>query len=342
VFSPHLSALSRQELKMTAAKKAKAKGVVEVWDTSYVPSSQAFSFFREGVCNSFLPWTSESIGDQGFRARLESVSFENGLIGRIRSTPARATRTNGNIADSKAAFVYASLRLFGDASVEQGRRSVIAHAGDLVIFDSTRPTTYISLDKSASDAIALLIPKWALPSSVRDVSSPFLIPKAQIIEPFSSCFGFITRNMYFSSKTELNGLFDACVALLPIAKNCYTDNAEFSSTVQLESRALHEIFAFIDDNIANQELSAQYTAKRFNISERYVHKLMSKSGIRFSAYVTRKRLEHISADLINPALRRKPIAHIAYHWGFLDLSTFNRSFRVLYNCSPRQYRTLIR
>ena len=46
---------------MTAAEKAKAKGVVEVWDTSYVPSSQAFSFFREAVSKSFLPWTSREI-----------------------------------------------------------------------------------------------------------------------------------------------------------------------------------------------------------------------------------------------------------------------------------------
>lgn len=314
------------------------ESAVDVWDTSYVPVSEAFSFFREGTSRSFLPWSTENRSERQFEARLESVRFENGLVGRIRSTPTQAIRTNAHIADSKIECVYASLRLFGNASIEQGKNFVIAKPGDLVIFDSSRPTTHAALENSDSDAIALVIPKTELIKPVRDLSGPYLIQKANILDPFLSCFSFITHNMYTSSRAELNALFDACVNLLPVAMGCYGHSSAVPSDLRSASRALREIVDFIDENLENTELSARCAAGAFSISERYVHKLFSTLGITFSFYVTRRRLEHVSADLLNTTFRRKSIALVAYRWGFNDLSTFNRAFKELFGCSPRQFR----
>jgi AraC family transcriptional activator of tynA and feaB len=312
---------------------------VEVWDTTYVPAAEAFGSFREGVRRSFMPWASEICDDCIFTARLESVRFDDGLIGRIRSTPTRAIRTKAHIAESKVDCIYVSMRLFGDASIQQGDKLVVAKRNDLVIFDAARPTIHTSLGSSDSDAIALLIPKIILAAETRGIGSPRLLRKQEIMEPLSSCMDFITQNLCFLSRDELKGLFDACVDMLPVATGCFSNSRMSSSDFSSGKSLLREIFGFVDQHLSSSELTARSIATNFHISERYVHKLFSKLGTTCSYYVTRRRLERIRADLLNPTFRREPVALVAYRWGFNDLSTFNRAFRKLFGCSPRQLRT---
>ena len=310
---------------------------VEIWDTTYLPPAQAFGLFRDGVRRSFMPWETEVVNDRTFEARLESVRFDDGLIGRIRSTPTHGIRTKAHIAESEVECVYASLRLFGDAAIKQGDKFVVARPGDLVIFDSVRPTVHSSLGDSNSDAIALLIPRKAL--AVQTLGSPCLLRKHQIMGPLSSCMDYITQNLSSLSRDELKGLFDACVDMLPVAAGCYKISQDSPPEFWSDRSLLRDIFGFVDEHLTSSELTAKSIATNFGISERYVHKLFSRRGITCSHYVARRRLERIRVDLLNPSLRREPIAHVAYRWGFNDLSTFNKAFRKLFGCSPRQLRT---
>jgi AraC family transcriptional regulator, positive regulator of tynA and feaB len=309
---------------------------LQVWDTSYGPSAQAFSAFRDGVCSSFMPWThGRFCSESPFFARMEVIRFDPGLIGRIRAAPTQAIRTQIDIDNSSFEGVYASLRLFGDAHIEQNKKSVYATPGDLTIFDSTIPTIHTGIGSSNSDAIALLIPKMDLALEARSIEGPYLIPKQKLIPPLAAGLDFITQNFSSLSRDELRGLYDACLHTIPVAMGCYKNIVDEQF---IANPILREIYAFVDENINVTALSAKMVAIKFDISERYVHKLFASIGCSFSHYVTRRRLERIRVDLVNPALRRKPIAYVAYRWGFNDLSTFNRAFRKLFGCSPRRYR----
>jgi len=162
-----------------------------------------------------------------------------------------------------------------------------------------------------------------------------LIPKSKLPTPLSSCLHYLAQNMLSFSEEELNGVFQACVNLLSVAKG---RPSEKSSLIGPETggRLLREILAVVDEKLCNAELSARSMAQHFTISEGYVHKLFARCGIRFSHYVTRARLERVHADLMNASLERTTIAAVAYRWGFNDLSTFNRAFRNMYGCSPSQ------
>jgi AraC family transcriptional regulator, positive regulator of tynA and feaB len=309
---------------------------VDVWDTLYLSGPEAFERYKEGVRGTFLPWRTELRSECDFRARLESVRFENGFVGRIRSTPARAIRTKAEIANSHLECLYASLRLSGDAAIQQGENVLVANPGDIIIFDSCKPTIFTSLGDSEGDAVALMIP---MTDSLRGftLKGPRLLERDRVLDPFSRCFGFLTRNLFAFSRTELQSLFDSCVGLLPLAVG-------FDAALMLESKLAgsgsltRDILNFIDENLADSQVSARRVGANFNISERYVHKLLARCDITFSHYLTRRRLEHVRADLVNPAFRRTPISLVAYRWGFTDLSTFNKAFRGLFGCSPRQFR----
>jgi AraC-like DNA-binding protein/ligand-binding sensor protein len=77
-------------------------------------------------------------------------------------------------------------------------------------------------------------------------------------------------------------------------------------------------------------------AKHVNTSTFYFCKLFRKvTGLNFTDYVSRVRIEKAKNLLLNPNLR---VSEIAYEVGFQSLTHFNRTFRRLVGESPSEYR----
>ncbi len=84
------------------------------------------------------------------------------------------------------------------------------------------------------------------------------------------------------------------------------------------------------------ELSLGEVAKAVNTSSFYFCKLFKKAtGINFTEYVSRVRVEKARNLLLNPNLR---VSEIAYEVGFQSLTHFNRVFRKFVGESPTRYR----
>ena len=86
----------------------------------------------------------------------------------------------------------------------------------------------------------------------------------------------------------------------------------------------------------NEELSLADVAKAAGASVFHFCKVFHKvTGLKFTDYVTRVRLEDARNRLLNPNLR---ISEIAFTAGFQSLSQFNRVFKRLSGKSPTQFR----
>jgi AraC-like DNA-binding protein/ligand-binding sensor protein len=85
-----------------------------------------------------------------------------------------------------------------------------------------------------------------------------------------------------------------------------------------------------------EELSLVQVARAVNTSEFYFCKLFRKStGLTFTDYVSRVRVETVKQLLLNP---HKRVSEAAYEAGFQSLSQFNRVFRRVAGESPSTYR----
>jgi AraC-like DNA-binding protein len=92
---------------------------------------------------------------------------------------------------------------------------------------------------------------------------------------------------------------------------------------------------FISDN-QSEELSLNQVAKAVNMSSFYFCKKFKKiTGINFTEYITRVRIEKSRNLLLNPNLR---VSEIAYEVGFQSLTHFNRMFKRVLGSSPTDYR----
>jgi len=86
----------------------------------------------------------------------------------------------------------------------------------------------------------------------------------------------------------------------------------------------------------SEELSLADVAKAAGASVFHFCKVFHKAtGLKFTDYVARVRLEDARNRLLNPNLR---ISEIAYDVGFQSLTQFNRTFKRVFGQSPSQFR----
>lgn len=85
-----------------------------------------------------------------------------------------------------------------------------------------------------------------------------------------------------------------------------------------------------------EDLSLGQVAKAMNTSTFYFCKMFKKAtGINFTDYLSRVRIEKAKNLLLNPNLR---ISEIAFEVGFQSLTHFNRVFKNILGQSPSEYR----
>lgn len=94
---------------------------------------------------------------------------------------------------------------------------------------------------------------------------------------------------------------------------------------------------YISDH-CTEEISVEQLADIAGFSRFHFARLFKQfTGISYYDYLTRKRIEHAEQLLITPDIS---ITEVAMHSGFNSLSTFNRVFKALKNCTPSEYKGL--
>ena len=92
---------------------------------------------------------------------------------------------------------------------------------------------------------------------------------------------------------------------------------------------------YIEENQA-EDLSLGEVAKAVNTSTFYFCKMFKKAtGLHFTEYVSRVRIEKAKNLLLNPNLR---VSEVAFEIGFQSLTHFNRVFKKIVGQSPTEYR----
>ncbi|MEI7957540.1 MAG: helix-turn-helix domain-containing protein [Verrucomicrobiota bacterium] len=102
-----------------------------------------------------------------------------------------------------------------------------------------------------------------------------------------------------------------------------------------EPPIIHRAKEFIEKH-KSDPISLSEVARALNVSTFYFCKLFKKAtGINFTEYLSRVRIEKAKNLLLNPNLR---VSEIAYEVGFQSLTHFNRVFLRIVGRSPTAYR----
>jgi AraC-like DNA-binding protein len=142
---------------------------------------------------------------------------------------------------------------------------------------------------------------------------------------------------YFGTKVVAQRRHDAVVQLLNIFADQLSSMAnrmtvqEADTEPSIVRRAKAHVTAHYADAISLAE-----TARAMHVSSFYFCKIFKRAtGLTFTDYVRRVRIEKAKNLLLNPHLR---ISEIAYTVGFQSLTHFNRVFRKLTGEAPTVFR----
>jgi AraC family transcriptional activator of tynA and feaB len=201
-----------------------------------------------------MPWSPEKI-EEHFDGRLESCRLTNGVIGRVQMSPIIAVKSKHDIANSTDECIYGNFVITGELKVEQCNKVNFAKPGDLILHQSVSPVTLTTKNSEAFSNIALLIPTTALSNipEVTDMFSNVLLRRDTITGPLLSCLEMIGRGFHAFTYGELSAVFDACVALIPLASGCFGPPPD--QLVKPDNPKMRDILGFIEQNLSDPELS---------------------------------------------------------------------------------------
>lgn len=259
------------------------------------------------------------------------------------------------LGESNEVISFASERVAIQPAVQRGTSlpsknllaAPCADSNHALVGTMTRSQIYQDYEKAFSEATGLPVAFRAVESwQTPDLATPLCLGETAVpVRLGNRVIGFLEtmtednrfEGGYFEAKTlspkqqesivKLLGIFAQHLSMLSNQVVVQRENSE----PPMISRAKQ----YIQEHIT-EDLSLGQVAKAVNTSTFYFCKMFKKAtGINFTDYLSRMRIEKSKNLLLNPNLR---VSEIAFEVGFQSLTHFNRVFKKILGQSPTEYR----
>jgi len=300
------------------------------WSTEAVAAKDAFAYWREMICATFVRLAAEPVHGAGeFHGLIEHVPVGAVELSTVVAGGQHVTRTPRLISQEAADdFLLASIQLAGRGLVEQDGRIAALGVGEMAFYDSTRPYTLHFEDQFRQ--LVVQVPKRDLMlRETRGLTARTLGAgtPGPVVATF---FGSLAE----SAKAEVDAtmLVPHAVGLLSAAAACAGQLAPTPRSVEALTR--EAVLEFLGRNLADPALDAAAVAKACHVSRRTLYRMVGDEGI--AARLRRLRIERAKALLLTNDDR--PIGSVAAACGFETESGFHRAFRSATGETPAEYR----
>ncbi|WP_321314810.1 AraC family transcriptional regulator [Halarcobacter sp.] len=181
-----------------------------------------------------------------------------------------------------------------------------------------------TVEKPSQDGYVLYLdPQFLIENELSSFSSFKHIKEKKLYEKFIIfCDELFDTQISIREKMELLYLFCLEVFTLSISKE--EDKKDTLSD---------KIKSFIDENYL-EDISLEQLVEKFQMSEIHLIRIFKKSfGLPIHSYIINKRV-HKAKELL---LLKLPIVDVALKSGFFDQSHLNRSFKRVFQITPKQF-----
>lgn len=276
-------------------------------------------------------------------ARPEPGVFQGHLVER-QSSALRVTmvdaggvelyRTRADMRGSDDGYFYGVLQLRGSAGMEQDDARALLQPGDLALLDTRRPFK-VAMGEGSRE-LSLILPR----ALVERGPGTGRVACAQCI-PASSPLAGLARRLMLSAfrasrsalaQHETEAMLDAVVSLLRPAI------AGAAPLPGSRDRLFRKACAFIDAELAREDLTPELIARSVGVSVRGLYRLFAGQGLVVAQYIRHRRLDRCADALRGPADAAGKLSAIGYSWGFADSSHFSAAFKARFGVSPSAYR----
>lgn len=311
-----------------------------VYDSKDEPIRSREEYWQHLVNSSVFPQHFRSAEGPDFRGRIVTGDVGVFKIVQAISPSGECHRTPRHIEDSDPDLLAVTFLAHGNMVVDHYGRQTQIGTDDFFLVDSSRPFHHM---RSASRLVVMTFPRATLPlpqGELAELAGAPLSGKRGLGALVSSLVHQLPRHMNDIGTVEGARLSSGVLDLLIAALAARLDRGDAVPLGTRQRVLLARIHAFIDERLADPELSPGMVAAAHHISVRHLYRLFEAQGATVAGWIRRRRLERCRRDLLDPALAARPVAAIGARWGFTDPAHFTRAFRTAYGLPPGEYRTL--
>ncbi|MEV4254796.1 helix-turn-helix domain-containing protein [Spirillospora sp. NPDC049652] len=305
-----------------------------------VPAAERVDVWLSIVSETLGPLDVRMDRDAPLRGQIEAVQLGPLGVGRIQtSTPHSVHRTPGLIRRDDPDHYRVVLAVSGTVLLGQDGRTARLRAGDLAVYDFSRPYELVYDSAVQLAVFSFARPMLTVPAdTVRGLTAVPVAPDdgaAALAAP-------LLRRVAEDAESHRT----ASSARLPTVVTDLLDMILAERSAQVRTLApetrervlLRRVHAFVEQHLGDPGLGPATIAAAHHVSLRYLHRLFESQDTTVAAWIRHRRLERCRRDLGDPALFDQPVSGIAARWGLPDPAHFSRVFRRAYGVSPAEYR----
>jgi AraC-like DNA-binding protein len=304
------------------------------YDTMNYPPERRFDVWREALSSVHDIYLAE-IAPENFEASVEGWMIGDILVAHHKIPAIRYVRSKQKIRDENSDHYVFTCVLEGSVSGDFDGGVVASREGEIAVADVARPFDVIA---KAGAYISVSVPRSVLERATCD-------PRSFHGCPITGALGRLTaRHLTYVldaapnlHENEAGALSQTTVQLLASSLIAQSNEKPDRSTLSLFA-ARQDILGYIEDNFHRVELVPEQIFKELGLSRATAYRAFKDSG-GIAKHIQHRRLIAARALLHHPQETRS-IMEIASAVGFEDAPLFSRSYKRLFDETPRQTRDM--
>lgn len=244
-------------------------------------------------------------------------------------------RDIGDIRTDYGENLFLLLQIEGTCGIEQHDRQSLIAPGDCILVDSGRPSIF-HFGGQFSNHLSVHLPRQLLLADrTRRVD---VTRRLEAADPMSTMLRALVAKMIHTDAQDKSAPY-LRELLVSATRQAFAIDEDQPGRLPHESAGerLQIVQILIDRHLTDESLTPQWLADKVGISLRTLQEDFSTLGTTATSMIRMRRLRLVREQLIQ--MKNKPsaptIAELAYSAGFNDISYFNRSFRKMFDCSPK-------
>lgn len=303
-------------------------------DTASVAEADRLDFWRSTVCDQFVALDVCPANGSTVDGQVSAISVGGTHVRRIASGPHRFVRTPQQVRAADEDYLQIALARRGRTLVVQDGRETTIGPGEFVLYDSSRPFSFVTSDDF--EYSVCLHPKRRLPLTRAEMAAVTAIRfdgrrgvGAMLPPMLASLYRVVADDLTDAAQDAIaQTIGDLFVALV----------RSRVAPAAPDNLHLARARAHIREHIADRDLGPASVAASCAISVSYLHKLFSECDTSVTATIREERLQGCWRDLRRPEWASMTVAAIGQRWGLTDPAYLSRSFRARFGCSPSEHR----
>jgi AraC-like DNA-binding protein len=313
--------------------------VASTFNLDDTPPGKRFSYFRDVVESFYIPIGLACEKPERFDAWVKGTELGEVSVGTCFLAEQRVSRTTAHIARSEDDRVKLILPMSGAMSARQDGNNTLVRPGGFYMTDPTRP--YEECIVEDLTFVYLLLPRNELAARIGQIEKVTATgfdrtqPYARLASDFAHSLSSVWNSIEGPAAVQAGRV---AADLFTMALWERMGHVRTHSTSH-RSALFHRARTFIDEHLADGDLSLGKVAAAIGVSTRYLSGLLAQGGFSYRRYVLEQWLTQCARDLVDPRLAQRAITAIAFSWGFFDSAHFSRAFKSVCEVSPREYRS---